>query len=62
MTAAAGELGYGLFDADNHYYEPIDLFERYIEPAYADRTFETEERDGQTEDLFGGRPFGFIGG
>src|SRR5690606_14021781 len=51
-----------VFDADNHYYEPVDMFERYIDPAYADRTFTTERRGDDTVVLFQGRPFGFVGG
>jgi predicted TIM-barrel fold metal-dependent hydrolase len=31
-------LDYGIYDADNHYYEPDDCFSRHIEPAYKDRT------------------------
>jgi predicted TIM-barrel fold metal-dependent hydrolase len=55
-------IRYRLFDADNHYYEPVDMFGRYIDPQYAARTFQTEERDGETVVFFEGRPFGFIGG
>jgi predicted TIM-barrel fold metal-dependent hydrolase len=62
MTTASGTLGYGLFDADNHYYEPVDMFARYIEPEYADRTFTVEERDGNQIVMFQGRTFGFVGG
>ena len=62
MAVLARKLDYRLFDADNHYYEPIDMFGRYMEPAFADRTFVTEERGGETVVLFDGRPFGFVGG
>jgi predicted TIM-barrel fold metal-dependent hydrolase len=55
-------LDYRFFDADNHYYEPVDMFSRYIDPAFADRTFVVEEHDGETVVRFEGRPFGFIGG
>jgi hypothetical protein len=42
-----GSLGYRLFDADNHYYEPPELFERYIDPAYRERTYRlVKEADG----------------
>jgi predicted TIM-barrel fold metal-dependent hydrolase len=39
-TGEAGDrgdagLGYGLFDADNHYYEPEDAFLRYMDPRIA---------------------------
>ena len=27
----------GIFDADNHYYEPRDAFSRHLDPRYADR-------------------------
>jgi predicted TIM-barrel fold metal-dependent hydrolase len=62
MGALIKEIAYPLFDADNHYYEPVDMFGRYIDPEYADRTFRTERREGETVVLFEGRPFGFIGG
>ena len=29
-------LGYGIFDSDQHYYEPRDSFTRHIEPAFHD--------------------------
>ena len=62
MAVLSKEIDYRLFDADNHYYEPVDMFARYIDPEYAERTFQTEERDGETIVLFDGRPFGFVGG
>jgi predicted TIM-barrel fold metal-dependent hydrolase len=62
MTVLARSLDYRLFDADNHYYEPVDMFSRYIDPAFADRTFVVDERDGDSVVLFDGKPFGFIGG
>ena len=40
MRSAPGgvaELGYGLFDADNHYYEPEDAFLRYMAPTLANQ-------------------------
>jgi predicted TIM-barrel fold metal-dependent hydrolase len=52
-----------VFDADNHYYEPVDLFERYIAPDYRERTFRVhEDADGYRVVTFDGRPFGFVGG
>lgn len=62
MGTLGRAIDYRLFDADNHYYEPVDMYERYIEPAFADRTFVTRETDGGTMVLFEGRPFGFVGG
>ena len=35
-TSDAPELGYRINDADNHFNEPPDCFERYIDPKYAD--------------------------
>jgi predicted TIM-barrel fold metal-dependent hydrolase len=55
-------VDYRVFDADNHYYEPVDMFERYIDPKYRDRTFTVEERNEGKMVLFQGRPFGFVGG
>lgn len=33
-------------DGDSHFIEPLDLFERYIEPRFRDRAMRVEERDG----------------
>ena len=33
----AGVLDYGIYDADNHFNEPLDLYERYVDPAMWDR-------------------------
>jgi predicted TIM-barrel fold metal-dependent hydrolase len=62
MAVRSQAVEYRVFDADNHYYEPVDMFEQYIEPKYADRTFTVEDRDGDRVVLFDGRPFGFVGG
>jgi predicted TIM-barrel fold metal-dependent hydrolase len=62
LSVLSKDLDYPLFDADNHYYEPVDMFGRYIDPDYAERTFHVEKRDGETIVLFEGHPFGFIGG
>ena len=29
--------GFKVFDSDMHLVEPVDLWERYIDPAYKDR-------------------------
>jgi predicted TIM-barrel fold metal-dependent hydrolase len=62
MAVLSQQVDYQVFDADNHYYEPVDLFERYIDPAYRDRTFTVEQHDDTKTVLFQGRPFGFVGG
>ena len=60
--SAAPPIRYRVVDADNHYYEPVDLFERYIDPAFRERTFRVTEVDGERVVVFDGVPFGFIGG
>jgi predicted TIM-barrel fold metal-dependent hydrolase len=47
-------LGYGLFDADNHYYEPPDCFVGFIEPRYRDRALRLEALPGGGSQLFFG--------
>jgi len=55
------DLGYRLFDADNHYYEPRDCFTRYIEPSMRERAVRmaTDHR-GREGVLVGNRPFTFL--
>lgn len=62
MGVLSKPVEYRLFDADNHYYEPVDIFVRYIEPRYRDRTFTVEDVDGGKAVMFRGQPFGFVGG
>ena len=62
MAVLSRNVDYRVFDADNHYYEPVDMFARYIDPEFAERTFRPVEQDGETVVLFDGRPFGFVGG
>ncbi|MSO79014.1 MAG: amidohydrolase [Acidimicrobiia bacterium] len=57
MTA----LGYQLFDADNHYYEPRDCFTRHIKPSMLERAIRVEtDGDGNEVVLVGDRPFTFL--
>lgn len=51
---------FGLFDADNHYYEALDAFTRYIEPELKKRTMQWGQIDGKTRLLVGGRVNRFI--
>jgi predicted TIM-barrel fold metal-dependent hydrolase len=37
-------LDYGIYDADNHYYEPDDCFTRHIESRFAERTVWIDRR------------------
>jgi predicted TIM-barrel fold metal-dependent hydrolase len=63
MASLQKPVDYAVVDADNHYYEPLDLFETYIDPKYRDRTFKVESTgDGFKQVVFDGRPFGFVGG
>jgi predicted TIM-barrel fold metal-dependent hydrolase len=63
MSTLKKPIEYGLFDADNHYYEPLDMFGRYIDPKYKERTFKVEDTDdGFKQVTFDGRVFGFVGG
>ena len=53
-------LDYRTVDADNHYYETRDAFTRYIDPAFADRTFRvTVAADGTDQMAIDGRPYVF---
>ena len=62
MTHTSGELGYRLFDADNHYYEPRDCFTRLIEPKYRAKAIHVEHDDAGIERiLVGDKPFTFLG-
>jgi predicted TIM-barrel fold metal-dependent hydrolase len=47
-------LGYGLFDADNHYYEPANCFVDFVEPRYRDRALRVERQADGSEQLFFG--------
>ena len=52
-TASPTKLGYWINDADNHFNEPPDCFERYIDPkdsALAIRS--VTDPDGQPMQLF----------
>jgi len=54
-------LDYGLFDADNHYYEPRDCYTRHIDPKFRDRAIHVErDADGHEVILVGERPFTFL--
>jgi len=49
-----------LFDADNHYYEPVDCFTRLIEPQFRDRAIRAVERGGKESIVIGDQPFTFL--
>jgi len=51
------ELPYLINDADNHFVEPLDMYERYIEPRWRDKAvrFVTDDM-GRKALFYGGRP------
>jgi predicted TIM-barrel fold metal-dependent hydrolase len=53
-------LGFSVFDCDNHYYEALDAFTRYIEPEYAKRTMQWATINGKQRLLVGGKINRFI--
>ncbi len=56
----AGVLDYGIYDADNHFNEPLDLYERYIEPGMWDKAIRlVTDPDGNRVQLYGGKPSKF---
>jgi predicted TIM-barrel fold metal-dependent hydrolase len=58
----AAALGYGLFDADNHYYESEDAFLRYVDPRIEHRAPRWVQMDNGTRRLiFGDRMNRFVG-
>jgi predicted TIM-barrel fold metal-dependent hydrolase len=51
----------GLWDADNHYYEPPDCFTRYLDPQFAGRGLQVvTDADGRERVVVDGRPFTFL--
>jgi predicted TIM-barrel fold metal-dependent hydrolase len=57
-ASVVSRLGYGLVDADSHYYEPYDCFTRHIEPAFADRVVHhVVQADGLARTYIGDKPF-----
>src|SRR5438874_4512946 len=54
------ELDYRINDADNHFNEPPDCFERYIDPTHADLAIRhVVAPDGTELQLFAGEPSKF---
>lgn len=57
------DIGYGLFDADNHYYEAPDCFTRHIAPSCRERAIRmVDTADGTRQLLVGDRPYTFEAG
>ena len=59
-TAPHPDLGFAMFDADNHYYEAPDAFTRHIEPQYAKRGMQWAEINGRQRLLVDGKLNRFI--
>lgn len=51
------KLPFAINDADNHFVEPADMYERYIDPRHREKTVRWVRTErGQRVQLFGGRP------
>ena len=60
VSASPTTLGYWINDADNHFNEPLDCFERYIDPGDADLAVRSVVGpDGRPMQLFAGQPSKF---
>ena len=56
----ANELPYGINDADNHFNEPLDCYERYIDPKQQDLAIRyVKDAQGNRMQLFAGQPSKF---
>jgi len=56
----AGVLPYGIYDADNHFNEPPDLYERYIDPGLQDKAIRfVTGADGSRVQVYGDKPSAF---
>ncbi|HTO69244.1 MAG TPA: amidohydrolase family protein [Myxococcota bacterium] len=54
-------LGFGIWDGDNHYYEPRDAFTRYVEPRFRDRAVRVVDTpQGRPQIWIGDREFHFL--
>jgi predicted TIM-barrel fold metal-dependent hydrolase len=51
------EVAGGFFDADNHYYEPLDAFTRHLPAGAGPRTVEIADIGGRLTYVVGGRVF-----
>jgi predicted TIM-barrel fold metal-dependent hydrolase len=57
---AMAELSFRMFDCDNHYYEALDAFTRYLEPTYRKRAMQWVTLNGRQRLLVGGKISKFI--
>ena len=55
------DLGFGIFDGENHYYESRDAYTRHIEPRQRHLAVHVRRTDDGTESIWiGDRPFTFL--
>jgi predicted TIM-barrel fold metal-dependent hydrolase len=54
------ELGYAMFDADNHFYEGRDAFTRYLDPRYASEFMWVTDERGHTHVILHGKFWPYI--
>lgn len=55
MSQDARDLGHGVIDADNHYYEALDAFTRHLDPRHGERVVQWCEIGGRRYHVLGGR-------
>ena len=60
MSGSKVELGFDVFDADNHYYEAPDAFTRHLEPGMAKRCMQWAEVNGKPRLMVAGKLNRFI--
>lgn len=53
-------LDYGLYDADMHYFEPVDCFTRNAPKPMRDRMLQVKDLDGKPTAMLNGQPFAFL--
>ncbi len=53
-------VDFDIFDSDNHYYESLDAFTRYIDPKFRSRAMQWASVDGKDRLLVGGKVNRFI--
>src|SRR5687767_3188964 len=52
-----GDLGFQINDADNHFVEPEDMYERYIDPAHRAKAVRfVRDASGRRVQMYGDRP------
>jgi predicted TIM-barrel fold metal-dependent hydrolase len=54
------QVDFPIFDCDNHYYEALDAFTRYIDPEFRKRTMQWVQVDGKTRLMVGEKINKFI--